>query len=68
MSDEGYIEPLWSKGPVLPTFLVDISIVLPLLIIIIIIIIIIIVIIIIIIYYFCFTIKWKRVFSSRIYK
>ena len=66
MSDEGYIEPLWSKGPVLPTFLVDISIVLPLLIIIIIIIII--VIIIIIIYYFCFTIKWKRVFSSRIYK
>ena len=64
MSDEGYIEPLWSKGPVLPTFLVDISIVLPLLIIIIIII----VIIIIIIYYFCFTIKWKRVFSSRIYK
>ena len=67
MSDERYIEPLWSKGPVLPTFLVDISIVLPLLIIIIIIIIII-VIIIIIIYYFCFTIKWKRVFSSRIYK
>ena len=65
MSDERYIEPLWSKGPVLPTFLVDISIVLPLLIIIIIIIIIV---IIIIIYYFCFTIKWKRVFSSRIYK
>ena len=46
MSDERYIEPLWSKGPVLPTFLVDISIVLTLLIIIILIIIIIIIIII----------------------